>query len=252
MTGGLPTTDRTAPPDAAAGLWAQWQARRGPAEREALVTAYTRFVRIMAAKSFARRISAELEFGDYLQFGMVGLLEAIDRFDPAVGVKFETFAAHRIQGAILNGVQHLSEVQRQASVRRQVLKERTSTLSEGGESAGKASALDRLAELAIGLALGFALEESVLYVGEDEPALPDNAYQRTEMRQLGTQLRECVQALPDPQRQIIQRHYFQQVTFEEIAGSLGLSKGRISQLHHQALRRLLELHRQRLQFFLAL
>ncbi|RZI94577.1 MAG: sigma-70 family RNA polymerase sigma factor [Rubrivivax sp.] len=99
------------------------------------------------------------------------------------------------------------------------------------------SALERLAELAIGLALGFALEDSGL-IDAEEPAEPDNAYARTELTQLRRRLAELTERLPEGERRVIFRHYFQQLPFDEIAAGMNLTKGRISQLHHAALRRL--------------
>ncbi len=215
-------------------LWARWVEQRNPFDRHTLVERYTGFTRMLAAKCYSGRISHELEFGDYLQFAMVGLLESIDRFNPAMGAKFETFASHRINGAILNGVESLSEVQRQASVRHRVVKERAASLAENA-LAEPVSALERLAEVAIGLALGFALEDSGVYESDGERTLPDNAYSRLEMHQLSRRLADCVESLPEQQRAVIHRHYFQQMPFVEIADALKLTKGRVSQIHSAAL-----------------
>jgi len=234
-----------------APLWTRWVQCRDANDRHALVECYTGFARMLAAKCYAGRISAELEFGDYLQFAMVGLLEAIDRFDLGAGVKFETFAGLRINGAVLNGVESLSEVQRQASVRHRVVKERSASLAARAADQ-PASALEKLADIAIGLALGFALEDSGVYEGSGERAVPDNAYSRLEMRQLVQRLADCVESLPEQQRVVIHRHYFQQVSFDEIAASLRLSKGRISQIHSAALAGLRELHKRQAAFQLTL
>src|SRR5437868_7509571 len=83
---------------------ARWANRQSPAERAGLVAAYTPLVRRLAARVYARRIGGELEYADLVQIGMVGLLEAIDRYTPARGVRFETFATYRVEGAILNGL----------------------------------------------------------------------------------------------------------------------------------------------------
>lgn len=237
--------------DDVAPLWARWLQSRHIADRQALTERYTGFARMLAAKCYSGRISQELEFGDYLQFAMIGLLEAIDRYEPGAGAKFETFAGLRINGAILNGVESLSEVQRQASVRHRVVKERAASLAEKVVQQ-PVSALEKLAEVAIGLALGFALEDSGVYEGSGERALPDNAYSRLEMRQLTQRLTDCVDSLPEQQRIVIHRHYFQQVPFEEIAASLQLSKGRVSQVHSAALASLRELHKRHATFQLTL
>lgn len=215
-------------------LWVRWIDQRNPVDRNALAECYTAFARMLAAKCYSGRISHELEFGDYMQFAMIGLLESIDRFNPELGAKFETFASQRINGAILNGVESLSEVQRQASVRHRVMKERAASLAQK-ERAEPVSALERLAEVAIGLALGFALEDSGVYESDGERALPDNAYSRLEMLQLSQRLIECVDSLPEQQRAVVRRHYFQQMPFAEIAEAFQLTKGRVSQIHSAAL-----------------
>ncbi|HEY8880059.1 MAG TPA: sigma-70 family RNA polymerase sigma factor, partial [Roseateles sp.] len=121
--------------------------------------AYTPLVRRLAARAYSRRIGGELEYADLVQMGMVGLLEAIDRYTPARGVRFETFATYRVEGAILNGLPSYSELQRQLALRRELARERAQSLREQTETRDR-SALERLADLAISLALGFALEDS--------------------------------------------------------------------------------------------
>jgi RNA polymerase sigma factor for flagellar operon FliA len=207
-----------------------------------LVAAYTPLVRRLAARVYARRVGGELEYADMVQLGMVGLLEAIDRYTPTRGVRFETFATYRVEGAILNGLPSYSELQRQLAVRRELARERAQSLRQGTEVVDL-SALERLADIAIGLALGFALEDSGL-ASHDEPAEPDNAYARTELAQLRRHLAELAEQLPDAERRVIFRHYFQQQPFDEIAAGMSLTKGRISQIHHAALKRLRERLRQ--------
>lgn len=216
---------------AASGEAAQAQART----REALVARYTPLVRILAAKAYAQRISAELEFRDYAQFGMVGLLESIDRFQPEQGVKFESFASLRITGAILNGVESLSEKQRQVAVRQRVLRERTASINEGVEV--RLDPIERLGQMALGLAIGLLLEDTGMYVC-DEARYSDNTYDGVELRQLQRRVREAVARLPETERRIVHAHYLQHQPFDQLAIELGLSKGRVSQLHRAALKRL--------------
>lgn len=220
-----PSTDRAA----------AWANRQSPAERASLVDAFTPLVRRLAARVYGRRFGAELDYADLVQIGMVGLLEAIDRYTPARGVRFEVFATHRIEGALLNGLPAYSELQRQLAVRRELVRERSQSLQATGPQ--DRSALERLAELAIGLALGFALEDSGMTQAQ-EPAEPDTAYARTELLQLRRQLAELTERLPEAERRVVFRHYFQQQPFDQIASGMQLTKGRVSQIHHAALRRL--------------
>jgi RNA polymerase sigma factor for flagellar operon FliA len=196
----------------------------------------------LAARVYRRRIGGELEYADLVQVGMVGLLEAIDRYTPARGVRFEAFAAHRVEGAILNSLASSCELQRQLALRRELARERAQSLRDTGVQSPP-SFLERLADLAIGLALGFALDDADLLT-DGERAEPDNAYARLELAQLRRQLAELTQQLPEAERRVIFGHYFQRQPFDEVAASLGLTKGRISQIHHAALKRLRERLRQ--------
>jgi RNA polymerase sigma factor FliA len=227
--------------DSTALLWSSWQDDRSQAHRDALVAEYTELVRIVAAKTYRKRFSDELEYRDYVQFGMVGLLEAIDRFDTTQGVKFETFASHRIQGAILNGTESLSEKQRQIAVRRRVRAERAKSLVEGDSKADRLDPVERLADTAVGVALGLLLDNAGMYL-DGEPSTGNTPYERTELAQLRGRLAGLVDRLPPSERRVVRGHYFQQIPFDQIAEMVGVTKGRISQVHHAALRRLRKLH----------
>ena len=228
-------------------LWTSFGHTRDAAVRERLVHAYTGFARIMAAKAFAKRLYTEIEFGDYLQYAMVGLIEAIDRFDPQLGNKFETFAGPRITGAVLSGIESSSEIQQQISARRRVVAQRVASLSVAAPGAapeqGPKAVFARLAELAVGLAVGFALEHSGMHRAEDAE-YADNSYHGVELKQLRARLRELVARLPEPQRQIVYAHYVQNQGFDDVAHHMDLSRGRIAQLHKDALDRLRTLLRQ--------
>ena len=234
-----------AQPDLAA-IWQRWSDLRETVDRDALVQAYMPYARMLAAKCFSNRICQELEFKDYLQYAMVGLLEAVDRFEPGRSVKFETFAGMRIEGAILDGVENLSEIHKQLAVRRRVARDRLASMKESAQKQ-ETSALERLADIAIGLAIGFALEDSGIFASSERPT-QDTAYSRLEMRQVREQLRQLVQLLPERERIVVHRHYFQHVPFDQIAASLDLTKGRVSQIHRSALDRLRQLRQDHANF----
>ncbi len=223
------------PADAAlSALWQDARGEGGDGARAKLVERYMRFARIMAAKAFALRGGTSMEFGDYLQYATVGLIEAVDRFDPERAVKFETFAASRINGAILNGIAHSSDLQEQVAARKRLVSQRVELMRDAPASGSPAAVFACLAELAIGLAVGFALENSGMYQsGETEYA--DNSYDAVELKQLQQKVQALVDALPEKQRQVISSHYLQQIEFSQIAVMMKLSKGRIAQLHREAL-----------------
>lgn len=250
----MSTTFRAAAQDGAVHapdpLWADWLQARMQAVRDELVSRYSELVRILAAKTFRHRYSEELEYADYVQFGMIGLLEAIDRFDPSLGIKFETFASHRIQGAILNGVETLSEKQQQIAVRGRVRAERVKSLVDNGgarPTRTNADALHHLADIAIGLAMGFMLDNCGMYLDGD-PSSGNTPYEHLELTQLRQRLTNLVKQLPAQECLVIRRHYYQRQQFEEVARTLGVTKGRVSQIHHAALARLREMHAKAEQF----
>lgn len=230
-------------PDAAETLrmWASFVQTRDGGLRDKLVAAYMGFTRMMAAKVYARRTFSDMEFSDYLQYATVGLIEAVDRFDPARGVLFETFAAIRITGAMLSGIEASSEIQRQIAARKRVLAERVGSLDVPVVPLSGAEAVfAQLAEMAIGLAVGFALEESGMYA-QEEGEYADNTYAGVELKQLQTRVRTAVTALAPNQRRVIESHYLHHMPFEEVAKGMSLTRGRISQIHKEALQRLQQL-----------
>ncbi len=234
----------------AAALWAAWQADPNDAVRGQIIDFYLPFARMMAAKIYARRTWRELEFMDYYQYACVGLVESVERFHPEQGVSFETFAGVRIKGAILNGIATMSERQEQAGARRRLVNSRVNALNMAApakstapvESTAPDTNVDdvfvQLAELAIGLALGFALEDTGMIQAEEVPHYPDNTYQRAEMKQLKQRLRYLLDDLPEDENRVLTYHYLQHLGFAEIARILKLSAGRISQIHKSALGRM--------------
>ncbi len=219
-------------------LWKQL--RSGPCDlaREQIIDVYLPFARTLAAQVYAKRTYLELEFFDYFQYASIGLMEAVDHFDGDRGVKFETFAASRITGAILSGIKSLSEKQEQVNARRRLLSERvTSMKTEPPDDKDPDAIFVYLAELAIGLAIGFVLEDTGMHQLDDS-AYPDNTYQRVEMQQLNQRVRASLDAVSGKGREVLSYHYLQQISFEEIATMLGITRGRVSQIHVDTLNKL--------------
>jgi len=193
---------------------------------------------MLAAKAYARRTYPELEYPDYVQYASIGLIEAVDRFDNERGIAFEAFAAPRITGAILNGIEALSEKQVQVSARKRLVDERMRSMRDVAPVPGDADSLfSHLAEVAIGLAVGFMLEDTGMYHADAGPSI-DITYQRVEMKQLRQRLLSLLDRLPANERKVIACHYLQRMSFSDISRMLGLSNGRISQIHKSALSKL--------------
>jgi RNA polymerase sigma factor for flagellar operon FliA len=212
--------------------------------KHALVAEHLPLVRMIASRLYRLRWNAAVDFDDYCQMGALGLVEAAQRFDPSHGVQFGSFASWRISGAILNGLTRSTEQLQQAAERRRRVKSRVDELAgpEDGAAPDDGSveaALARISRLAVGLAVGFMLEDTGMYQG-DEASHRLDGYASIALRQWRGRLRAAVLSLPPQERDVLERHYFHQHPFHEIAEALGLTRGRISQIHTAALERLRE------------
>lgn len=234
--GAAPETQPAQPDDAA--LWARWCAVSDAAAHALLVERYMPYARALAAKIYARRRNEEIAFEEYEQLAMVGLVESVNRYLPDRGAKFTTYALPRIQGAVLNGLERLTERQQQLAFRRRLAAERTASLAPDAlEIEPTQRLLVQLEEIGVGVALGFLLEGTGMFQDPAE-VLPEDAYAHVELRQLHAQLWDRVKHLTEREREVIELHYRQARRFDEIAEALRLTKGRVSQLHKQAILRL--------------
>lgn len=190
---------------------------------------YLPLVRQIAAMLYGRRTRNDVEFEEYFQHGVVGLLEAMDRYDSARDASFETYATFRIRGAILNGLAHETERRAHNEFLRRLHNDRL----ESGEADGKPSedGFKYLMNLAVRLALGYILERD----RDDAISINQMRFDRAEFSALCRQVNGMVDKLPERERTVIREHYFKQLSFEQISKQIGVTKGRVSQLHRSAL-----------------
>ena len=220
-------------------LWALWRLGGDEDAKLSLFKLYQPFARAVSAKLYAKRIHDEIEFDEYQQFANVALIESMDRYQYDRGVKFTSYAYPRISGAVLTGLDRLTEKQQQIALRRRLQSDRL-TLQDEISYQGKSDIdqlLGHLAEIGIGLAIGAMLEGSGMVTSDDEWQSDQN-YQRVELKQFSARLRYLLTELTERERQVIQQHYLQGKNFDDISLELGLTKGRISQLHAKGLMRL--------------
>lgn len=217
--------------DTESELWRRLRSGRDAQARQQLILLYLDLARRIAGMVYAKRKGLTADFEDYLQLARVGLLEAIDRFDPARNANFATFATYRIRGAVLNGLARANEIAAQtAQYRRARLAERAASIGEGSAPTAPGP-LEGMVDVVVGLALAFALDEH-----DHAESAPTDPHQLYEVKQLSERLAQVVRGLPQRERLIIRYHYFDHLEFIEIGQRLGLSKGRVSQLHARALR----------------
>lgn len=225
-----------------ADLWASWRSRGDGDARARLLALHLPYARVVAASYYAKRRNNEIEFDDYLQFASLALIDAANRYDPTHGVQFRTFAARRMHGEILDGIERMTEKQQQIAAQQRLMAQRRDEArgmaldrAQGADATDKV--LEFVAEAGLAFALGWLLEGTgLIQPGDEAHAL--STYASTEVLQLSERIKSIVKALPAQERKVIHGHYFHQRRFDDIAAEMGLSKGRISQIHRSALARL--------------
>jgi RNA polymerase sigma factor FliA len=258
--GSAPVAD----PDPERSLWEEYGRTRRPETRLLLVRRYMDMTHRIAAHLFGRRIGNAVAFDDYLQYARVGLLEAIDRYDPGREASFATFGGYRIRGAILNGLEQTTELAAQAAQRRHSrLRERAHSIDvretspadypDATDAESDGTQLERFAgmvDMTILLAMGYVLEDN----GEWNPAGPAavDPYRSVHLEGVRARLVRLVDALPERERLIVRYHYFEHMEFQDIGAVLDVSKGRVSQLHARALQLIRDAYEELEQFDLEL
>lgn len=214
-------------------MWDTYISHPTQENKNILVACYDGYVNAIAANFFANRQVIDIQFNEYKQYGLVGLLEALDRFKPAQGVRFKTYATHRIRGAILSGIEKHSEQQQQISHLARLRQERVQSLNSQAK-AEKQDAFLELAEVAFGLAIGIMLEGTAL-VEKVDAQVQSEIYKKRELHDLSKLIARLIELLPQQEQQVLQLHYYQKQGFDEISRSLAITKGRVSQIHKKAI-----------------
>jgi RNA polymerase sigma factor FliA len=208
-------------------LWDRWTLQREQAAREALLQMHLSWARLVAKDVYLKVRIRGAEWADYVQNATIGLLEAIDRYQPNRGVDFRTYARYRVRGSVFNGLRHLASIPQEDHAHT-ALRDRSESLA-GGEM----DPLEAFVSWTVGLGLGHLLEAASLDDGYDD--LGRGPYATTARHQLVEAMQRALDKLSRREKTILTLHYFQHVPFVEIAEQMQLTKGRISQLHRQAI-----------------
>ncbi len=238
-------------------LWRRYRSSGDGRAREALVLAYAPLVKYVAGR-IGMGLPAHVEEADLISYGLSGLIAAVERFDPSLQIKFETYAIPRIRGAILDELRALDWVPRGVRARARALERANMRLEarllrapNDDELAGELGiTLEELQEalLEISRSTLVALDElwsSPEHSGEPVSLLetvpdldapdPQRAIANFERH---AQISEAIMALPERERLVIALYYYEELTLREIGEVLGVTESRVSQLHAKAALRL--------------
>lgn len=151
------------------------------------------------------------------------------------GAPFKAYARSRLQGAIRNALPKSSEANAVQGARRRIERDRIRAAKAAVQTTDPVVVLR---ELATQIAIGFMLEDLGAGGLEELASSEPSAYDRAAWAQLMDQLNRRLEALPEKERMVLDGHYRKGLQFQEVATLLQVTKGRVSQLHGQALQRL--------------
>jgi RNA polymerase sigma factor for flagellar operon FliA len=204
-----------------------------------------------AAGMIFPRVRGYLEFEELVALGNAGLTEAATRFDPARGASFATFAWYRVQGAIIDGLRRATSLPRRAWAKLVALRAASDYLENRAER--EAAAAQKGAPAPSGAAALTAIRDAMsairtMYMtsleaqretqGFDPPVEAEPIEEQLDSGRLGARLRAAIEELPERERALMRKHYWEGKNLMEAGVELGISKSWASRLHAQAVERL--------------
>ena len=238
-------------------LWRRYKGEGDARARERLVVAYSPMVKFVAGRLGAG-LPSHVDDADLISYGLMGLIGAIERFEPERGIKFETFAMTRIRGAIIDELRSLDWVPRSVRSRAREIEAAQAKLEHelqrAPTEAELAARLDISEEelqtslLEIANASVYALDElwTVSDSSGDQVSLldtisdprADDPQESLASSEIKDRLTEAISSLPEREQLVVALYYYENLTLREIGEVLGVTESRVSQLHTKAVMRL--------------
>ena len=237
-------------------LWLEFRRTKDKGLRDRLILTYAPLVKYVAGR-LGSGLPAHVDEGDLVSYGLLGLIGAIERYDPERDIKFETYAMARIKGAIIDELRALDWVPRSVRSRaREIeraiteLEARLGRAPTDEEIAGKLGlSVEELEDSLTDISRSSiaALDELWSATGEgDQVSLldtledtsgpkPAEALDETELREA---LADAIARLPEREKLVVTLYYYEELTLREIGEVLGVTESRVSQLHTKAVLRL--------------
>ena len=237
-------------------IWEQYRQSADIEVRNHLIERYAPLVKYVAGR-MATNMPPQVEFDDLVSYGIFGLIDAIEKYEPSRGFKFKTYATTRIRGAIIDELRALDWIPRSV---RQKSRQLQQVYSDLENRLGRAASDEEIAQ-----ELGISLEEfdqlvndisgtavisldDVWHVGSDDDEIQvgdtiagsekDHPNYKIEREEIKNILIDAIKQLPPREKEVIALYYYEELTLKEIGLVLGVTESRVSQLHSKAIMRL--------------
>ncbi len=238
-------------------LWRRYKEEGDAKARERLVVAYSPMVKFVAGRLGAG-LPSHVDDADLISYGLMGLIGAIERFEPERGIKFETFAMTRIRGAIIDELRSLDWVPRSVRSRAREIEATQAKLEhelQRAPSEAELAARLKISEDELQTALLEIANSSVYALDElwtvsdssgDQVSLLDtisdpraeDPQESLASSEIKDRLTEAISSLPEREQLVVALYYYENLTLREIGEVLGVTESRVSQLHTKAVMRL--------------
>lgn len=226
-------------------------------DRDSLIEEYIPLVKYLAQR-ISMKLPNHVELDDLVNSGIIGLIDAIEKFDQSRGIKFKTYAEFRIRGAIFDGLRSLDWVPRSVRKQKKMVEQSYANLEQ---KLGRHATDEELsADLGVGLEEFYKILDNLKGVtmgkfvelnnndsqgGEGDSAIAfipdsssDDPYEEFQKHELTEILAEAIRNLPDKERYVVSLYYFDELTMKEIGTVLNITESRVSQLHTKSMLRL--------------
>lgn len=227
-------------------LWKKYKETLSISLRQELIKRYVKIVKIVAGRMY-NYYGGKVEFDDLVGFGVLGLIDSIDKYDLSRNLKFETYAQIRIKGSIIDNLRKLDWVPRSLRKKAKEIEDAVYKLEnaldrrvankdiaeylnisekeledlQGEICVINVVSLEEFLSAKIGLTFDYEVDNT-----------PEKIYEEREIKEI---LIEAINELPKKERQVISMYYYNELTYKEIGKVLNLSESRISQLHSKAI-----------------
>jgi RNA polymerase sigma factor FliA len=238
-------------------LWSEFKRTNDRGLRDRLILTYAPLVKYVAGR-LGSGLPAHVEEGDLVSYGLLGLIGAIERFDPTRDIKFETYAIARIKGSIIDELRSMDWVPRSVRARARDIERTISSLEakltraptdeEIAHQLGitedefqdslleiSRTSIAALDELWTSSSHGGDPVALIDTIEDPQAAEPQSAMAQTELREA---LGESIARLPEREKLVVTLYYYEELTLREIGEVLGVTESRVSQLHTKAILRL--------------
>lgn len=228
-------------------VWIQYTKTHNVQLKEMLTEHYVHLVKLVAGR-LGIYLNQYIDIDDLVGYGVLGLIDAVDKFDPTKNVKFETYASLRIRGAILDAIRKLDWIPRtlrkkqkdidRAYVELEMKLGRPPVDQEVAESLNISLEEYNTLLKEVNVSTLVSIDENIYHfesIKDHNAQIPEHYVEENEMKHT---LASVIEQLPEREKKVIFLYYYEELTLKEISRVLEVSESRVSQLHTKAVSRL--------------